>query len=139
MNRQRWGLLHGAALFVEHVEFRDSLFRHHLFQLRVVDAFRAAIADVSADVFVVTYSDHVEQVIERSPADPGLKESVGRIGSVATPGTDRRAVLNEGLARALAVPGASDNQYRKGLVVIGEGNDNGSEVRFSRILDTAAR
>ena len=106
------------------------------FQRQVVESLRVTLTNIRADVFVISYSDRVQQTVDWSPADSGLTASVGRIASDGA--ANRGAVLNDGLMEGLARLGPA-NGDRKALVVIGEGNDSGSMAKFSQILDTASK
>jgi hypothetical protein len=71
--------------------------------------------------------------------DSGLRDAAARIAldDVDGAGKTRGAVLNDGLLAGLTKLGSADSGAQKGLIVIGEGNDGGSEAQFSRLLDVA--
>ena len=94
------------------------------------------MAGESADAFVVSYSDHVQLVRDWSPVAVGLKEAVPRIAVDAGVGKERGAVLNDGVMDGLTRLGSSKAR-RKGLIVVGEGNDDGSTAQFSQMVTAA--
>jgi hypothetical protein len=107
------------------------------FERRVVEALPAVFAGVTAESFVLSYSDHIRWVGDWAPAVSGLKAASARIAMDDGVGRNRGAVLNDGVMEALTKLGASADGDRRALIVIGEGNDNGSVAQFSQVLDTA--
>lgn len=106
------------------------------FERQVVDSLTSALAGVAADGFVIGYSDRVQLIGDWAPADSGLKEAAARIALDSQVSEKRGAVLNDALMSGLTRLASADGD-RKSLIVIGEGNDGGSAVKFSQVLDTA--
>jgi hypothetical protein len=109
------------------------------FQRHVVESLRSALAGIMADVFVISYSDHVRQIVDWSPADSGLRDASSRIALDNVVDKTRGAVLDDGLREAVTRLASSGDGDRKALIVIGEGNDGGSSTKFSQVLDTSKR
>jgi hypothetical protein len=106
---------------------------------QAINSLASVLAGSGADGFVISYSDHVQPIADWSPVDSGLREAATRIALDDLEGTGktRGAVLNDGLLAGLTKLGSVDSGARKGLIVIGEGNDGGSAAQFSQLLDVA--
>ena len=109
------------------------------FEREVTDSLARLLAGSRVDGFVLSYSDHVQPIADWSPMDSGLREAAGRIAldDEHAAGNTRGAVLNDALMAGLTTLGVAASDARKGLIVIGEGNDGGSAAKFSQLLDTA--
>jgi hypothetical protein len=107
------------------------------FERQVVESLTTALAGVDADGFVISYSDHVQPIVDWSPANAGLKEATARLTLDERTGAARGAVLNDGVMAGLTKLASAAGGDRKGLIVIGEGNDGGSAATFSQLLDAA--
>jgi hypothetical protein len=107
------------------------------FERQVVDSLRNVLGGTAAAAFVISYSDRVRLVSDWSPADAGLKDAAARLVLDAGISKERGAVLNDGLMDGLTRLGFSADGHRKGLIVIGEGNDGGSAAKFSQVLTAA--
>jgi hypothetical protein len=108
------------------------------FERHVMDSLAGALAGSEADGFVISYSDHIQPIVDWSRLDSGLREAAGvAVDDIDGRGTTRGAVLNDGLLAGLTKLGSADSRARKSLIVIGEGNDGGSAAKFSQLLDVA--
>jgi hypothetical protein len=107
------------------------------FERQVVDSLRSALAGTDGDAFVISYSAYVQLVDDWAPVASGLKDAAVRLALDAEVSRGRGAVLNDALMEGLTKLGSSDEGHRKGLIVIGEGNDGGSTAKSSQVLRTA--
>lgn len=107
------------------------------FERLVIDSLRNALAGAAARVFVIGYSNQVRLVEDWSPADAGLEAAAAGLSGDEGVNTERVVVLNDALADAVRKLGSSADGGRKGLIVIGEGNDAGSQARFAEVSKAA--
>ena len=102
-----------------------------------MDALVDGLAGAVAKGFVISYSDRVRRIVGWSRVDPGLRHASTSL-AVARSATARGAALYDGIVDGLQTL-TSSGDGRKVLIIIGEGNDGASAVRFSQVLATAAR
>jgi hypothetical protein len=109
------------------------------FERHVIDSLAGALVGSESEGFVISYSDHVQPIADWSGVDSGLREAAARIALDDGDGghKPRGPVLNDGLLAALTRLGSTNSGVRKGLIVIGEGNDGGSTAQFSQLRDVA--
>jgi hypothetical protein len=109
------------------------------FERHVMDSLADVLAGSDSKGFVISYSDRVQPIADWSGADSGLREAAARIALDDGEGAHkpRGAVLNDGLLAGLTRLGSAASGVRKGLIVIGEGNDGGSTAQFSQLRDVA--
>lgn len=107
------------------------------FEREVVQSIGDALAGIATESFVIRYADEVELLQDWSPADSGLRKASLRIELDAESGKNRRTLLYDALHSALLKLGTGNSASRKALIIISEGNDAGSEIRFSEIKKQA--
>jgi len=107
------------------------------FERHVVDSLRTALGATDGEGFVISYSGYVQLVDDWSPVASGLKDAAARLALDAGVSGGRGAVLNDAVMEGLTKLASTDEGHRKGLIVVGEGNDDGSTATASQVLRTA--
>jgi len=106
------------------------------FERQVVASLRSVLAGPDWRAFIISYSDHTRLVSDWTPVS-GLTEAAAGITLDVGVARGRGAVLNDGLMDGLNKLGASAEGQSRGLIVIGEGNDDGSTARFGQVVKAA--
>lgn len=97
------------------------------------------IADTFSDTteaFVARYADEVELLHDWSPIQSLIAVSP-RIELDTDSGTNRRTLLFEALNTALTKLGTASSTDSKVLIVIGEGNNAGGQIKYSEVKKQA--
>lgn len=107
------------------------------FERQAIDSIAQQLDGVATDTFLFTYSDRVKLLQDWSPPAIGLKAASPQIqlerGENKHPATLLYDAINAALLKLGAQPGSSSRV----LIVIGEGNDAGSSVKYSQIRKLA--
>jgi hypothetical protein len=107
------------------------------FQREVVNSIADAFVGVATESFVVRYADEVETLQDWSPLGTGLRTVAPRIELDAESGQNHRTLLYEALNAALLKLETANSANSKILIVVGEGNNAGGEIKFSEIKKRA--
>ena len=107
------------------------------FERRVVEALAGALTSVAREAFAISYSDSVRLVADWAPPASLSKGAAERFLVGGAQAAGRGSVLNDGLMEGLTKLGSTAGGGRKVLIVIGEGNDEGSTATSSQALAAA--
>ena len=107
------------------------------FEREAVGSIADAFADVATEAFAVRYADEVEILQDWSPLDTGLKGVSARIELDVESGKNQRTLLYEALYTALLKLEAGNSANSKVLIVIGEGNNAGGNIKYAEIKKRA--
>lgn len=107
------------------------------FERQVVNALSSAFEGLSAEGFVVAYSDRVQWITDVSTLESALRDGGRRINADSLVVPPLASVLNDGVAEGLERLASEAGAGRKALIVVGEGNDGASSTKFSTVLQRA--
>ena len=107
------------------------------FERQVVNAISSAFEGLSAEGFVVAYSDRVQWITDVSTLESALRDGNRRINADSIVAPPFSSVLNDGVAEGLERLASEAGAARKALIVVGEGNDGASSTKFSTVLQRA--
>jgi hypothetical protein len=107
------------------------------FERQVVNAISSAFEGLSAEGFVVAYSDRVQWITDVSTLESALRDGGRRINADSIVVPPFASVLNDGVAEGLERLASKAGAVRKALIVVGEGNDGASSTKFSTVLQRA--
>ena len=107
------------------------------FERQVVNAISSAFEGLSAEGFVVAYSDRVQWITGVSTLESALRDGGRRINADSIVAPPFASVLNDGVAEGLEPLASEAGAARKALIVVGEGNDGASSTKFSTVLQRA--
>lgn len=107
------------------------------FEREVVQSIADGFAGVATEGFVIRYADEVETLQDWSPLDMGLRSASTRIELDTESGKNRRTLLNDAIDVALLKIDTGNAGNSKILIVVAEGNDAGSLMRYSQIKKRA--
>ena len=107
------------------------------FQREVLNSLADAFAGVATESFLVRYGDEVETLQDWAPVDTGLKKVSTRIELDREGARNQRTLLYEALNAALVKLDTRDRANPKVLIVIGEGNNAGGNIKYAEIKKRA--
>jgi hypothetical protein len=107
------------------------------FQWEVVNSIAEAFGGVATESFLLRYGDKVETLQDWSPLDTGLKKVSTRIELDRESEKNQRTLLYEAINVGLIKLDTGNSANSKILIVIGEGNNSGGEIKYSQIKERA--
>ena len=107
------------------------------FEREVVQSIADGFAGLATESFVIRYADEVETLQDWSPLGTGLKSVSTRIELDTESGKNRRTLLNDALDVALVKIDSGNAGNSKILIIVAEGNDAGSVMKYSQIKKRA--
>ena len=107
------------------------------FEREMIRALADGFAGVVTESFVIRYADEVETLQEWSPFDSGLTSASTRIELDTESEKNRRTLLYDALNVALTKLDTRNSTNSKILIVVAEGNDAGSVMKYSQIKKRA--
>lgn len=107
------------------------------FQRQAVDSIAEELGGVAADTFLFTYSDRLTLLQDWSPVTVGLKTASPLIRLDGQENKHPATLLVDAINAALLKLGAQPEDGLKALIVIGEGNDARSSVKYSQVKKLA--
>lgn len=107
------------------------------FEREVLNSIADGFAGVTTESFVLTYADKVETLQDWSPLDTGLRRISARIELDEKSGKNQRTLLYDALYVGLLKLDNENSANSKALIIIGEGNDSGSHLRFAQLKQMA--
>jgi hypothetical protein len=107
------------------------------FERDAVNSLGEAFAGVATEGFVFRYADELELVQDWSPLSTGLRIASPRIELDVESGKNRRTLLYDALNAGLLKLDTGNGANSKVLIIIGEGNNAGGEIKYSQIKKRA--
>lgn len=107
------------------------------FERQAVDSIAEQFGGVAADTLLFTYSDKVKLLQDWSPLAVVLKTTSPIIRLNGEGEKHPATLLLDAINAALLKLGAQPEDWLKVLIVIGEGNDAGSSVKYSQVKKLA--
>ena len=107
------------------------------FERETVNSIADAFKNAATESFVMKYGDEVELLRDWSRLETGARKAVTGIDLDMGSGKNRRILLNDAINAALLKLETRNGLTRKALIIIGEGNDAGSAVKYSQIKKLA--
>ena len=107
------------------------------FEREVVNSVADALADLATETFVVRYADEVELLQDWSAPGAGLRTVSPRIELDVDSGRNQRTLLFEALNAGLLKLDTGNSANSKVLIIIGEGNNAGGQIKYSQIKKRA--
>lgn len=107
------------------------------FEREALNSISEQFGGMATESFVFTYAGEVKLVQDWSASAIGLKSASSLIGLDFQNGKYERTQLYDAINAGLLKLGSPTESASRILIVIGEGNDSGSSVRFSQIKKLA--